>query len=411
MTPIDLDAAVEMALENGADAQAARWAVESAELALRARRAAHTPDLTVRLSATESLGRTFSEELGTNVTEPSGVATARVVSTLPLWAGGELRGRREAAEASLAGRRATAAQTRQDLTLTLAGLLLDTAEARGTLAVREATLAAEEALRGQVVAFVEAGARTRADQLQQEAAVSRAEADLVEARRTIAQAELSLVEVLRLDPEGAWTFTPPEGGPVPSASLADLVAQAVDARPELDAYEAAVAAATAEVHAARAGRRPSLDLSVGAATSVVSQDASPVSTQLQDQAAAWAAVDLDVPVFDRGITRNAVGQAGLAERAARLDLETAREALAVQVRGVLLDRESVEAGLVAAERRRDAAVAAEAILRDRYEAGASPLFELLSARAEVADAEHELLVARTAVVRAGYTLAWTVGAL
>lgn len=409
--PIDLDAAVARALEVGVSATEARLAVDAATVTLNTRRHAAHPDLTLGVSSTVSLGRTFSEALGENVTEPAANAGARITSRVPLYAGGAFRAARVAAEASLDARLATVDQTRQDLTYTLATSLLDLGEARGAVRVTEASVAAEEALRTRIAAFVDAGARTRADLLQQDAALAAARADLVEARRLVGQAELALVGMLRLDPSRAWEFTPPESGPAFPSQVDAVVGRALGTRPDLVAYQHTIDASAADVRAARAGGLPSLDLTMGAKSSWLSQDGSSLSGQLRDQASAWATLDLSIPIFDRGLTRDNVAQARIAERSAQLDLAAARDSLIVDVRGALLDREAATTSLAAAESRAAASEAAVRVLQDRYDAGAASLSEVLVARAAAVAADRGLVTARTTAVRADYALGWVVGEL
>ena len=148
---------------------------------------------------------------------------------------------------------------------------------------------------------------------------------------------------------------------------------------------------------------------MGASTSWLSTDATPVPSQLRDQAQAWATVELDVPIFDRGLARNAVANAHTSERAARLDLAVRQEAAATDQAAARISVEAARAAVAAAARHRDAAVAASAVIEQRYEAGAASLSELSAAHAESAAAERDVLTASIAVRRAAFEWAWAIG--
>lgn len=397
--PITLERAMEIAQENGVDAVSAQLAIESARVDLHRAKQAFAPDLGLSLSTSGTVGRTFSEGLGQSVTTPGANSTARVTSTVPLLGGGERHADVRSAEANLAAGLATAERARQDLEYTLAGGLLDLAEARGNVELAQVTLAAEEALRERIRAYVDAGARTRADLLLEDAAVAAAARDLSTARANVGLAELTLVDVLRLDPVATWTFVPPEAAPA-SAS------EGAATRSDIVAADKAAEAASADVQAARAGAWPSADLSFGASTSWYSTDTAALPSQLQDQARAWATVDVEVPIFDRAVTRDSVSDARIAERAAKLDAARAQETAAADLARARLDAAAARDALDAASRQRDAQAAAVAVLQDRYDAGAAALTELLSARADLASAEQARLAAAIQVTRAGFELAW-----
>lgn len=407
-TTITLDVALEIAGQNAVDAESARLQVESARAALHGSRQAFLPDLGLSLSTSATVGRTFSEGLGQSVTTPGASSKARVTSTVPLFGGGERHADVKSAEASLRSASATLDRTRQDLRYTLAGALLDLAEAQGGIALAEASLSAEMAIRDRVQAYVDVGSRTRADLLQEDAAIAAAQQALVAARADVARAELTLVQVLRLDPALAWSFAPPvletSEAPVPPASPD---AQA----PRLDVQAAAsdAEAAEADVRAARARVWPSADLSFGASTSWYSTTDAPLPSQLGDQAQAWATVDIAVPIFDRGVHHDAITNARITQRSAVLDLAALQLSAATDIARARIDQEAAGASLLAATQHRDASRAATSVIQDRYDAGAAALSEVLTARADLTGAEREVLSATIAVQRAGFELEWALG--
>ena len=387
---IDLPTALDMALRDGIDAREARFSEQAADAALASRRLAWLPDLHAGASATAAA-------------EASGGSASALVylsSTTPLYAGGRLRGEREAAEAAVRAVRADSEAVRQDLHLALAVGLLAVGETEAQAASARSALAAEEALAERVGALVAAGTRTRADSLQQAASVARARAAAVTAERDTARAGLALQRLLRLDANAHVTFVEPLA-PELEGDAAALVEAARQRRPELAGLQAAYERAEADARAAGAGGRPSLDLVVGA-------DA---NEALLESAGVAASLRIGVPLFDRGASAERQEQARLALASARLARDTAREDVDYDLRGALLDRSAADAALAAAEQREAAATAAATVVQDRYEAGAATLVELMTTRAEAVAARSARLAAAAETARTRFVLARAVGAL
>jgi outer membrane protein TolC len=392
---LDLDAAVARALQDGIDARSAALDRASAESILALRRKAGLPDL----------GLSASAGVGVDADGATPSASASLRSTTALYAGGAIRGRLRSAEAALVAAKAEEERVRQDVVYTVADDLLAVREAEGRLAAAESSLAAERALLDRISVAVAAGARTTADALQQRGVVAQAEATLADARRDLTQARLAMIELLRLEPDADWSFSAPSAGPALEGDARALTSRAAERLPELVVLRADLDAARADEGVARASGRPSLDLGVsgGAAWSP--------GTAPADLPSASAAVSLDVPLFDRGVTRDAVARASLDREAAELALADAELGLAVAVRSALADREAAEAGDRAATERVAAARAAADVVAQRYEAGAALYTELLAARSSLADAERDAVAAGVEATRARFALAWVVGGL
>ena len=399
--PIDLDAALKLAIRDGVDAQEAALARQAAESTLARRRLAGLPSFSASASA------------GASVAGDSGFGTSAGVglgSTTPLYAGGAIAADRDAAVAYVEAAEADESRVIQDLTLALAGELLALDAAQDRVVAAGASLDAELALERRIGALVAAGARTRADLLQQSAAAAKAKSALVAAQRDRAHAELQLIGDLRLDPRETWTFSAPTPPAAIEGSLDRLAELAIANLPELAAARARVAASEATLRGAGASGRPSLDLVLRASTSV-SGAGGALDDQLGNNLGAQATVQLGVPIFDRGVTHDAVAQARLDLEAAQLTLAAGEEAAALGIRLALVDRDAALAAAEAADARFSASEEAARVVNDRYEAGAAVLSELLAARADLRDAETARIGARADRVLAEFRLAWAVGAL
>ncbi|MCK6506486.1 TolC family protein [Myxococcota bacterium] len=407
----DLEAATTRALAVGVDLEAAALAVADRQATLLARRGAALPDLSLRAGSTGSLGRTWSEELAANVTQPVGSVSAGLYGSVPLARGGQIRAQRHQAEAWLEAAQADLDQARHDIAWAVADGLLAVDQAAAQVEIRRAAVTSALALEERIAAYVENGARTAADLHQQRATVASARATLAQAEQSLRDAELGMVRLLRLDPLQAWRFAGPLQAPALPEDPAALVDRALVSRPGLLGLSEQADAAFQGWRSARAGRRPQLDLSVGTSTSLITSNDAAVDEQLADQARAWATVDLTVPLFDGHATRAEVEAATAAQRSAALTLEDQREEVAVHVQQVLAELESARATEQATTEGVAAAEAALAVVEERFAAGIASLVELTDAREALTEARAQGVVARTDRLRAGFTLAWATGAL
>lgn len=408
---IDLEEATRIALDRGVDLEQASIAVAEREIAVRTSQLAWLPNLSARMSGQASLGRTFSEQLGANVTEPVASLAGSLSTSMPLYQGGLLAAQRREAAAWLEVERQDEAQVRQDVVWAVADALLAIGEAQADVDVRRAALGTAEALEAQVAAFVEAGTRIRADLHAQRAEVEARRAELASAEQGLREAELNLALLLRLDPGQSWTIEPPREVPSLPTDTSTLVRMALSDRPALASRIAAVEANEAAARAARAASLPSVSLGASLSSSYLTSNPHGFETQLRDQYRASASVDLSVPIFDRGVNRARRQAADLAVERAALGLASWKEELEVEVRRIQSAREAAAATLTAAEARVASAEQAARVLELRYEAGSADLVALTDARAKVVEAEVQRVRSASQLRRTAWLLAWTVGAL
>lgn len=386
--PLSYEDALAVALREGVDVRRAALTLAEADAIVRGRQRQWDPAVTASAAVTVSAGG-----LGAGAT-PGVAAGAQLLAESTLWEGGAGRARLSAARADRASAEAALEAGRQATVLAVAEALVAVEEARATVAVQRSLLDAELATARRVDAQVAAGARTRADALQQAAAVAAARAGLVEAERARLQADLDAALLLRLDATRDWTFSGPTAAPTVEGDVHTLRDRAWTARPDLAVARAEVDAAAAVAREAAAGRWPTLGANAGVSTDD-----------------AWAGLEVRVPVLDRGATREAKARAEVGEGAAALELAALSDAVAAQVRGAMTARDAARETLAAAEAQRDAATAALAVVQQRYDAGAALFVELAAARAASVEGERAVALARADGLRTGFALAWAVGEL
>lgn len=313
-----------------------------------------------------------------------------------LWAGGGIAAgvegaRRDAEAAGLLRERA-----RQELAFRVLDRYTGAVVAGQALGVRRDSLeAAREAVRLTRDRF-ETGLVVESDLLQARVRESEAEAALAEAEAeaALARAALNLEMGRELDTPLALPPTLADGLPPrltedrgPEEELDTLVARAVEARPDLRAAAARVAAARAGLDGARSGRLPRLGWSGSFQADAEDPSDDPGSHWSVGLGLTWTGFDgfaTDARIdAARARLEQAGHQAEVARRGAALEVESALRRLEA---ARLRLREAGEA-VTLAER-------SAAIVRDRYREGLTTVVELLEVETLLAGSRTRELQAR-----------------
>jgi outer membrane protein len=396
--------AVQIALERNSTLRRSVNDLALDEVALSEARMQFFPDLRLGLSAAENYGRTFSESEGRILSQTNQSVSAGLSSSVVLFNGfARLADLRAALRALEAGGRDTE-RARQTVVFLVISGYLTVIEADAQVRVAEENLTSQREQEFLVQKFVNAGRSPISDLYQQQANVARAELALVSARRTLELTRIELVRTLQLDPTSEYVFDAPalpdsiDLGPEPV--LSDLLTRAFENRADLRAREAQLQSSEHSVRAAAGGYWPSLTLSgsYGSSYSSAGSDRD-LLQQLDDRRSGRIGLNLSFPIFDRLSTSRSVERAKIGTDNARIALTDQRQTVALEVRRAVLDELSARESLKAARAQLRAAARALEATEQRYEAGASTLYEVTLSRAD-------LVLAQSSRISAAYILLW-----
>jgi outer membrane protein TolC len=332
------------------------------------------------------------------------VASAQV--SLPLYMGGALAANVAAAEADRDGQLRSKDTVRQDLKFAVASAYIGVLRAASALDVARSNAASLAVHARDVEDMRRTGQVPTNDYLA--AAVS-----LADARQRELQAQ-SALEISRAlynrrvgrpfeAPVDVEPLTTPLGGPAIAAPLAELVAAARTARPELAHLDATAGALEARAEAARAARRPQLALNGGYAY---------LENAFLNREDFWyVALGVRFNVFDSGRSRHA--SATLERQSAAVaDERRDREAeVELEVRRASADLATARARLDVAAGAVQQAEENLRVVRDRYRNGEGTNTEVLDAETLRAQGAGNFDTARYDVRLAELELARAIGAL
>ena len=369
----------EQAQQRSLDVAAAAARLRQAQAQATIAGAALAPQLTASLDAGRE-GRIGSNAAVSGSSYGAGLSASYEVD---FW--GRRRAERDSARFALQASVFDRETVRLAVTASVADAWLQIVGARERIGIGELNLRSAERLLALVEARARAGAATPLELAQQRGLVAGQRRELAALRQQAGDARTALGTLL----------AQPGGVPVDQASLAALAVPSLDAglpsqllarRPDIARAEAQLAAADADVAAARAAMLPRLTLTAGIGTG------GDRLRQLLDNPVYSLAAGLAAPIFDAG--RLAAGR-DLAQAQREELLANYRQAIVNafgDVETALNAQAGLQAQLAAQAQELAQAQQALALAESRYRAGADTLLTLL-------DAQRTLYAAQDAAVR------------
>lgn len=390
--PLTIDQAADLAERNAFAVRVAATRVERSRQEVAAARGQLGPQVNLGATYTrfdQGVSTSFGPGSPPVTVQPidSTVVTANV--GLPIDIAGTIRASVRAAEASLRAQRETFAAERNSIRLEARRTFLQVLRTRALVGVQEQSVRdAEEQLRIQRLRF-EAGTVARIDVVRAETQLQQAQADLIAARQGAQLSEQVFNNVLARPIDTPVVLQDVTELPPVTATPQDLSAYAQQNRPEVRALRNTQDALANVRRATEAGLSPSLSVGVNYQRNVGdvgfnSRRESTVGT-----------IQLNLPVFDSGVTRARVRAARQDEEQVRIQLEQVQLGVSLEVRQAYTNVVNTQARLETARKQLELAQENYRVALVRNQAGEGILLELT-------DAQTQLTAARTAVVSARY---------
>jgi outer membrane protein TolC len=277
-------------------------------------------------------------------------------------------------------------RTARDLVVLVAvNLYLEAVTSASRVEMTRAQRSTAEALFAQAQDLKTAGIVAGIDVLRAQGQLQTQRQRVIAAESDFEKAKLQLARAIGLPLAQAFTLTDKiPYAPMPAPSLDEVLARALDARPDFLAAKSRVEAAQASIKAADGALLPSLrfDADYGAIGQTYSDAHSTFSV----------AATVHIPVFDGGRTKARRIEAGSTLRSARRSSPTSA-AGSIRVRAALLDLRAADQQLQASDTNRQLADAELAQARDRFGAGVASNLEITQAQESVAAASEQYIAA------------------
>jgi len=411
-----LKKAVEIGLKQNPDLQVARNLARSSEISLKKARGAFLPNLAVTSSGSRQTGQSVDPVTGDYTSSAYTRFSMNASSSLTLFDGfanssgyRKARENRDAASADLE-------RTRQGIIYSVTQQYINSLTARSFVDVEKENRRAQENLLTQINAFFKAGRRPVADLYQQQAEIAATDYRLQDAEQARQVARITLLQSLGMAPDLEVQLREPLVD-----TMIDQLRTQVEGingsspdeydRADITAQEKRVAAAGYGIKSARSGYYPSLAATAGVGSSYSSSipDADLGDQLLDRNLSASLSLNLSIPIFDRGQTRQNVAAAKVQKDNEQIDLASLRRRAEAEVRQAVLNWENASKQLASAASQLKYARAAMKSMEDRYRASAATLTEVSQSRAQYRQARYNHIAARYTLLLRGLEIFYSRG--
>lgn len=338
-----------------------------------------------------SIAAEVSDTLRTSKTKDEDAQTSNSLSVsarLPLYSGGANEANIAAGELGARAARLTTERAREDLKYEVTAAYWDAVEASKKIEVQRDTVNKYDAHLKNVTALYEAGAQAKIDVLRSSVELSNARQELTRAENAYAVNLAALRNLLNISRTEPLTLTSEVAYQPFETTMENCILYANRSRLDLAEERMKVQQKELAVESARAGKKPTVSLTLGTGLSSQFQPRHDTNTDVS------ASVGVSWNIFDSGVTRAAIEAAEAERDIALLTLKKAEETIDLNLRKAYLNMREAEQRFTATgdavrQAREDAHIANE-----RYRAGEGILLDIIDAQTALSAAEMNAISAR-----------------
>ena len=311
-----------------------------------------------------------------------------VSARLPLYSGGANEASIASGEIGTRMARLATERAREDLKYEVTAAYWDAVEASKKIEVQRDTVNKYDAHLKNVTALYEAGAQAKIDVLRSSVELSNARQELTRAENAYAVNLAALRNLLNISRTEPLTLTSEVAYQPFETTMENCILYANRSRLDLAEERMKVQQKELAVESARAGKKPTVSLTLGTGLSSQFQPRHDTSTDVS------ASVGVSWNIFDSGVTRGAIEAAEAERDIALLTLKKAEETIDLNLRKAYLNMREAEQRFTATgdavrQAREDAHIANE-----RYRAGEGILLDIIDAQTALSAAETNAISAR-----------------
>ncbi|MCD8173849.1 MAG: TolC family protein [Alistipes sp.] len=337
--PWTLRECIDYAIENNIQVKQYEVAVEESEINLRNTRNSRLPNLSAGIGQNFSFGRFLyedvDEEVNKYINSQTSQSSLSVSTQVTLYQGGAITNNIKAGRLDLRAEIAGLESVRENIELQVTSYFLEVLYRKELLNVylQELELSRQQLERAEIL--VETGMSPRTELLETRSQVARNTVRVTNAEGDVETALLDLQQALNLavSVDSRFDIAEPrtEDIPVDSNLLADpysVYQQAIAIKPHIREQEYRLESSLFRVRAARGGLFPSISLgaSYGNSFSYIfgaNGNASFIN-QIKERGSESVGINISIPIYNRGTTRNNIRLAQLNVRSRELYLENTK---------------------------------------------------------------------------------------
>ncbi len=305
--------------------------VEQQKVQLSTSRNSRLPDLTAGASQNFNFGRGLNSN-NSYVNRNTQSTGFNLQTSVPLLTGGRIPNEIAANRLNLQAATADLEHAQQSIALQVAAAYLQAVYAAEVVKVQETQVAFSKVQHDRITKLFKAGKSAESDVVEAQSQVAQDEMQRTQAICDQKLAMLDLSQLLELPSPDSIAIVAPEGDasavlpPLPD----QIFAAAEGIKPEIQAEKLRLQAAEKNIRVAKAALYPTLSLGAGLSSEYYKTsgfDAQSFSKQMSDNFSKSIGLSLNIPIFNRLATRNAIRQAKLQQNEQALQLDETKKTL------------------------------------------------------------------------------------
>lgn len=390
---------ISYALEHNINVKQSELRRQDSEVALNSAESRRLPAFAASASENLSFGRGLTADntySNSNTTSTS----FQLGGELPVFQGFEISRGIKIAKLQLEAATSQLEKAREDVSVAVAQAYVEILYAQEILKVADTQAEYEAQLLKQIEAKRDVGLLSDADVSAQKASLAKSKLDAVQASGSYQIALLALTQLLELEsPEDFSIVSPAVEGLDKQLFLlpSEIYATALSFKPSIKSAEQLLASSEIAIDRAKSGYLPSLSLNGGIGTNFYTSSNANFGTfgeQLKNNFSQYVGLSLNIPIFSRNATRNAVRSAQIARNNSALELDNTRKTLYKEIQQAYYNAITAQAKLSSSEESAKAALYHYELIVEKYSAGKANISEYNDAKNNHLTAESNHLKAK-----------------
>ena len=406
---LTLQRAIQTALDKHPALQSATFAVQGAEARAKQAESPYYPQVGGTAAQTNGSLRTNAlfRPSGSLIEPNRSDISVGVAASQTVYDFGQTASRLDAQRSDRARFEKDAMTRRADVVLGVQRAYFTALKRKRLVEIAEQTVRERDVLKRQVETLYRNQLKSKLDLGLVQVQLSDAEFLLIRARNDLTTGFAELNNAMGIEGSAAYTLDEISPSVEPPQVLGDLLAEAMDRRPELLALKERVRTAEHRIRAANTLNYPVLQVVGGAG------DTEHISNRPNLQEGGWWAVGgvVSVPLFTGFLIQNQVAEASAQQREAQAVFLTAAQNVQLQVKDSFLDLVTLIQQVKVAEEQVKIAREALTLAGQRYKLGLSSIVEVTQSEVAVTSAETRLAETRYDAKIAEARLRYAIGGI
>lgn len=399
---LTLERSVAIALENNLNLRRSELNLVSSEATLMESKGQQLPSFSMGGSSGFRWGRSINPVTNLFETRRIGNVNISASSSLPIFAGGQIRNSVKQASLNVETNRLNLAASRNDITLNTINLFINIAFSKEQLNIAKSQLTTSRDQLSRTQKLVAAGSLPMADQLDLQAQTATNELEVINAENNLRIARLNLSQALQMPFTEEFDIIIPElevdGLAVGTEGVEQIYSVAVSTLPEIKAAELGVQAAEYGIKIAKGAFLPSLNLSANIFSNYVDQTnfttSDPILRQFENNLSQSANVGLSIPIFSNFRNQAGIQRARVQKRLSEIQQLEVKNQLRQDIESAYTSAYAARQSYRSSQLRVEALEEAFRMAQQRFEVGAINAVDFQVAQNNLFNAQADLVTAK-----------------